>query len=150
MRKIKLFVFLMVIPVIFLLYGCEVKANYRFAQPVSSITSIEIVYISREGLSQTHKLGEPTIICALSPKDWNIFLNDFQKLQCWSYWNDPPNCIREEAIRIYYKDGTIEMIGATSSGTCIKVEDGYESDDYNRYYFDRDQFIELWNQYSNR
>ena len=150
MHKIKLSIFSLMIATVLLFCGCEIKEDYKFAQPVSSIVSIEIVYISREGLSQTHELGNPTVNSKLNPKDWNAFLYDFQKLQCGSYWNDPPQCISEEAIQICYENGKIEMISANSSGTCIKVEDGYESDDFNWYYFDRDEFVELWNQYSNR
>lgn len=149
MRGLKLFIAAIMVAGTLLVSGCQIKEEYKFAQPVSSITSIEIVCVSREGLSKNHELGTPTIFCVLSPKDWNAFLYDFQKLQCWSHWNDPPNCIRRETIRICYENGTIEMISANSSGTCIKVEDGYESDDFNWYYFDRDEFVELWNQYSN-
>ncbi len=150
MHKIKLSIFSLMIATVLLFCGCKIKEEYKFAQPVSSITSIEIVYVSRENLSKAHEFGSLTTICVLNPEDWNAFLYDFQNLKCWSHWNDPPNCIMKEAIQICYENGTIEMISANSSGTCIKVDGGYESDDFNWYYFDRDQFIELWNQYSNR
>lgn len=148
MRNVKLFVLFLATVAIFLLCGCEIEANYKFAQPFSSITSIQTVYISRENLENPNDFGEVIVYSALDPCEWNTLLSDLQNIQCWRYWNDPPNCTRGRAIQICYENGTIEMVGARSSGTCIKVEDDYKSDDYNWYYFDDEQFTKIWNQYS--
>ena len=140
MRQIKQFtIMLLVISMIFI-SGCG-QEFYKLERGASSIASIEIVYVSR---NDTRDL-QVTTFCALERKDWNNFLDDLQRLPCWSYWNDPPQSVRDEAIQIRYKDGMVELISTYSSG--IFTSD-YESLDYNWYYFDAEQFLAFWKQYN--
>lgn len=138
---------MLMVTTILLFCGCRVKSGYQLSQSTSSIVSIEMVEVSGDGAEYLSYLGTITVICTLERNEWNNLLTDLQRVQCYSYLNDPWQCIRDEAICITYEDGTIELLSYPCAGVFRRID---ESGNYKGCYFNKEQFMELWNQYSNR
>lgn len=148
MKLRKIIISLLIIAVLLYLASCQGRTKYQFSQSFDSIHSIEIIDIPGDGAQSDRELGKITIIQTISPTDWQLFLNSLQDIPCRKYWNDPPQYIRNRAVQITYKDGTIEILSSSSSGLCTEVNGFYKVIDYNRFYFDDEIFLAILNSYT--
>lgn len=99
MKKFSFVILFLIILLIFT--GCSEK-TYSFKNPISEITTIEIVWAENS--------LEFTVIKTLSEIEKNNFLKQFQTIKFENYYFGDPMSVHGNAIKITYPNGDYEMI----------------------------------------
>ena len=119
------------------LTGCMFDREYSFYQPVSEISSIEIVSLKYHGTY--YEDFEEILICEI--EDIDQFIVDFYKMDYSGRFGPNPSPETPTAIKITYKNGNKEAI----------TPYGRYSSDYRfhgSFSFKEDQFYDLINKYA--
>lgn len=93
---------------LFLFSSCRCSEEYNFLNPTDAIEEIAIVnlHFGDDGYLIETKIK--TI------ENVNEFLNDFQRVDCYTYFGDPipatPEGIEDTVIKILYKNNEYELI----------------------------------------
>ena len=118
---------------ILLCCGCGILAE-KTKYDASEISQISFVTVDSGGeIREVEVLPQESVV---------PLLEDFSKLKCFEYWNDPIDYVLGSAILITFEDGNYHLI---NSYCTISHIDGKSND--TRQYYSKEGFIELWNQY---
>lgn len=130
----------------FFLYACRNQESYRFLNSTDEISEISIVTVS---FSENADLIQTEI---RKIQDVNLFLEEFRRVDCYSYYGDPVGIFEEGAtdtvIKILYENDEYELINWRGQ-TEYTIERGF------RFYagynvFDENQFKSLIKKYSSQ
>lgn len=130
-----------------LILSCRSKqVQYQFCQEADQIQSIQIA----EGISEMDagqgNYEKIKVIVSIPQEKWNIFLDDFTKVQCFRFRNDPCQSLEGVIIYVTYKNGAIELVG--KSAAFYHWIGNTKRGKFRPYYFDMQQFEELISKYS--
>ena len=117
-------------------FGCEIKGEYHFSQPINQISAIEIVYRDKNSNFNIRKEVEFEYQAEL--------ISAILELPCYKYFNDPSTTMDDIAIRISYNDGCCDYL--SSSCVAYYCNNRYK---FGWVYFNTDDFNELLNKYLN-
>ena len=134
-----------IFPMLFciILVSCRHQDNYSFLNNRNEISSISIVMVSFDDAGQIVETELQQI------ENVDSFLEDFQKINCYTYYGDPLGLTEEgveaSVIKIVYKNNEYELINWNGQATYTN-ETGF------RYYagynvFDESQFNSLIQSY---
>lgn len=134
-----------IFPMLFciILVSCRHQDNYSFLNNRNEISSISIVMVSFDDAGQIVETELQQI------ENVDSFLEDFQKINCYTYYGDPLGITEEgveaSVIKIVYKNNEYELINWNGQATYTN-ETGF------RYYagynvFDESQFNSLIQSY---
>ena len=134
-----------IFPMLFciILVSCRHQDNYSFLNNRNEISSISIVMVSFDDAGQIVETELQQI------ENVDSFLEDFQKINCYTYYGDPLGITEEgveaSVIKIVYKNNEYELINWNGQATYTN-ETGF------RYYagynvFDEIQFNSLIQSY---
>ena len=113
-----------VVVLLLTLAACQSGKTYTYAQPISNVEKIIIV---SEEMQKEVSLS---------------LFEELKGLTCERYWNDPCQDIGETYIKILYKDGSQECIGASAN---FYEKNGKK--DFGWEYFDPSAFSDLLREY---
>ena len=145
MKRIRL---MLIVVLLFILFGCHKIVEYHFLQSEENIARIEIVRIENDDNIPILK-SDPFVHVLLVeiPQDKiDDFIGDFTHLLCYEYFSDPGSIFPNDmAIKITYNNDDYELISEDAQATFQKNK----FKGYGYYYFDHDDFIQLLAKYSN-
>ncbi|MBR2341814.1 MAG: hypothetical protein IKA72_05350 [Clostridia bacterium] len=153
--------FLLIITIISCIFfpSCKImedkETSYEFLKDISEIQTIEIVLIKDfdEDNEESYKVG-PALDIILQIKEKENFLNEFNLLKSYLHWY--PHTAEgistgEKAIKILYKSGEYEIIGANGEGYYTyggnNVGGGWAYHNFGFYYFEEQEFYSFINKY---
>lgn len=115
-----------IVAIILCLVSCGANERYSFAQSSDNIYEMYVVEIN-------HDEETETILTQITePKS---AITQIQGLDCKEYWNDPCITLGGIALKVYYKDGSYEIITSSCNIYCTG-----EKKNYGREYFNKDDF----------
>lgn len=126
-----------------MLSSCRHPEKYPFMKPIEEISSIYIVFIS---FNENGAVVETELA---SIEDAKTFVDDFQKVDCFTWFGDPlpvtEEGVESPAIKIVYQDGVYELINWCGQSVFLH-------DKGLQYYvgysvFDEKQFTDLLNKH---
>lgn len=133
-------------------FDAILKTEFNFLHETSEIESIQIVIIGE--ITQTTdassenptKVYTPKFDVILNIREIESFIDDFSKIDC--HRSSPPNSpvLGDTGIKIIYKNGDYDVICCNSQG---EYRDGFYYADSGTVDFDKTQFNELINKYTN-
>ncbi len=134
----KLLILIYILSVMLMLSGCKEEVEYEFLHEQSEINRIEIIRI---GEKNEQGVFEQEILYDV--EDVGVFLEDFDKVRCYSVYGDPA-CMGPEdlAFKVRYTNGDCELI-TSEEQRCYTIEGRHC--DY--WYFERDEFNDFLKPY---
>lgn len=126
------YVCLVLLPVLLLCFCERPRKNTQY--DISQVQQVSFVQVTQE--------GEITELETLDPNSLEAFFEDFGRIPCKIYWNDPSDCIIGPAIRIIFQDGSYHLI---SHYCTIHSQNGQSKD--TRQWYSYEDFLALWDQY---
>ncbi|MBQ9148766.1 MAG: hypothetical protein IJX69_04280 [Oscillospiraceae bacterium] len=118
--------------------GCGGQKGYSLQYDASMIERIDIAEVFDNPDSASQLLAEYEVLYTLDAEEVPTLIGRLENMKPREYWNDPAECIRDYAIMVHYDNGTTEILSSTGCGL-FRGNTG----DYNRYYFDDDEFQAL-------
>ena len=124
---------------------CNIEYDYVFLYPAEEIVSIELIQVEKDYFLYSHHTdhipglldGDCAVYATLPPSEFAPFLEDFARVSCHEWFNDPNPHICGQTVRITYADGSREWI--CRSGTFFS--DVTKPDNsMTWYYFDYEEF----------
>ena len=112
--------------------------TYNLKQDDSQIIGIEL--LKNANISNTKREFE--VLYTINDNERELFLDKLCNIRCYTYWNDPAANYGKYIIRIYYMDGSIELIGSNNNGYIVGQQESTGI-----YYFKDNAFIDLFLQY---
>ena len=151
-------VFTVVVLLCLSLVGCSfvldsfLKTNFSFLHETSEIKAIEIVVIGEVAQIENVSSEPPAagnkpnfdIVCYV--QDIEQFIDDFSKVEC--FHSSPPRSpiLNDVGIKIIYNNDDFDIICSSGQG---EYRDGFYYSDTGKFSFDKTQFDELINKYTN-
>ena len=136
MKKVIIFVLLIVVSVLSFWFCQNIDKQYPFSQPQEEITGIEIVEIKDYRIINKGYYEEIVTKKVLAPTEFDLFLSEFDRLYCREYLNVSPQVVEGAAIRVIYQDGAFDIV-SIYSGFCCSADKEWSYPDY---YFVPDEF----------
>ena len=147
--KKNIFSIMLIVLILMFISGCDRRVEYEFLQPNENISKIDFVLVGND--NNFFKKEDPyefpnqtTVIKELGKEEFEEFLIDFNKLNCYKYFTDPGRVFPGyQAVKITYINGDFELINV--DGQASYKNGKYK--EYGYYYFHDEPFQELINKY---
>ena len=146
-QKIKFILLVSALCCFFTLTGCSLlldyapRGVYRFSQPEDQITTIEVVYMDPFCDGPGDEIKVIYAVTEIVDSDPKKFLEDFCEVTCFRNYRLRHPSVGENVIRIVYKDGAFELIGAAGV-YYIRTDNRVICHEW---YFDETEFREFMN-----
>ena len=122
------------VSLIILLAACQGSKTERMPCDITLASKVSFVSVTDDGTI--------TELEQLDSELYSSFFQDYEKCVIHEYWNDPVDVVSGAAILISFPDGSYYLLNHYCT---IHFEDGTAND--LRQYYNREEFIELWNRY---
>lgn len=122
---------------LFLTSGCTRKYNMPLHQTLEDVQKIELVDTSD---------NKDTVLHTLVGNEAALFWRELSELHVGQYFNDPATEFGSYAVRIFYNNGYVDVIGMD---ICLYIDPNGSYDIGDEWYYiaDDDTFVELLSRY---